>query len=215
MSGEGRRELARQYEFRSWRDYPLMNVSKGNMLHNRTGSWRFLKPIYEDKIPACQNACPAGNDIEGWIRLLKEGEPEKAFWHLKREQPFPSILGRVCFKFCQGACNRAPHGGSIMIRELERFIGEQVPASVPNPGLPDYHGKSLVVIGSGPAGMSAAYFSRMVGFRVTILEAYPSPGGLLRYGIPAYRLPRSILNAEFEGLRNMAVSYTHLRAHET
>lgn len=201
-----RSEQARQFVLKSWKEFPSMNTSLGNMLHNQTGSWRYLKPIYEDKIPPCQNACPAGNDIEGWIKLLQAGDYERAYWHVKREQPFPAVLGRVCFTFCEPACNRLHFDESIAIRDLERFLGDQVPLSTPHPDLPDLHGKRLAVVGSGPAGMSAAYYGRLLGFDVTIFEALPVMGGLLRIGIPDYRLPEKIVESEFEGLKNMGIN---------
>jgi 2-oxoacid:acceptor oxidoreductase delta subunit (pyruvate/2-ketoisovalerate family) len=210
MADKRRRDLARKYELERWQDFPLMNVSLGNMLHNRTGSWRFIKPLYEDKIPPCQNACPAGNDIEAWIKLLQRGDLETAYWHLKREQPFPAILGRVCFRFCEGACNRTPLDESVSIRELERFVGDQMNPASPHPDLPDPNGKHLAVVGSGPAGMSAAYFARLLGFQVTLFEELPEMGGILRVGIPAYRLPREIVQAEIQGLGNMGIQ---LRPH--
>jgi len=205
MTMKKRSESAKTYEFKSWRDFTPMNISVGTMLHNMTGSWRFIKPIYEDKVPACQNACPAGNDIEGWIKLLQKGEYSKAYWHIKREQPFPAILGRICFKFCEAACNRTHLDNCVGINELERFVGDRVDLSTPHPDLADYNGKSLVVVGSGPAGMSAAYYGRLLGFKVTMFEALPEMGGILRVGIPAYRLPREILAAEFDGLKNMGI----------
>jgi 2-oxoacid:acceptor oxidoreductase delta subunit (pyruvate/2-ketoisovalerate family) len=201
-----RSELAKEYEINTWRDLTPMHVSMGTVLHNMTGTWRFIKPMYEDKIPACQNGCPAGNDIEGWIRLLQKGEFIKAYWHLKREQPFPAILGRVCFKFCEAACNRQSLDDGIAINELERFVGDQVPLSTPYPDLPEDNGKSLCIVGSGPAGMSAAYFGRLLGFRVTVFESLPELGGILRVGIPGYRLPREVVAAEFEGLKNMGIA---------
>jgi 2-oxoacid:acceptor oxidoreductase delta subunit (pyruvate/2-ketoisovalerate family) len=205
MAMRRRSELAKEYDFTSWREFPPMNISMGTMLHNRTGSWRFIKPIYEDKIPACQNACPAGNDIEGWIKLLQKGEYEKAYWHLKQEQPFPAILGRVCFKFCEAACNRTALDDCVGINELERFIGDQVALYTPHPDLPEYHGKSLAIVGSGPAGMSAAYYGRLLGFKVTIFEALPKLGGILCVGIPTYRLPQDIVTEEFHGLKEMGI----------
>jgi 2-oxoacid:acceptor oxidoreductase delta subunit (pyruvate/2-ketoisovalerate family) len=206
MSVKKRSELAKEYKFKTWRDFTVMNTSVSTMLHNLTGNWRFIKPIYEDKIPACQNACPAGNDIESWIRLLKREEYERAYWHLKREQPFPAILGRVCFKFCETACNRSFLDESVSINELERFIGDQVASSTPHPNLPEYNGKTLAVVGSGPAGMSASYYGRLLGFQVTLFEELPEMGGVLRVGIPSYRLPKEIVSQEFEGLKNMGVS---------
>lgn len=205
MAPPKRSELARKYQIETWRDLTPLNASVGSMLHNMTGTWRFIRPFYEDKIPACQNACPLGNDIEGWIKHLQTGDYRKAYWHLKREQPFPAILGRVCFHFCEKACNRNSLDHQVGIRQLERFLGDHGPLTAPPPDLPDYHQKSLAVIGSGPAGLSAAYFSRRLGFHVTVFESAPDFGGLLRYGIPAYRLPRKILAAEIEGLKNMGL----------
>lgn len=205
MNRDERKRKAGLYDFKTWRDFPPMNVSMGNMLHNRTGSWRFIKPVYEDKVPACQQSCPAGNDIEAWIKLVQRGEYEQAYWYLKREEPFPAILGRVCFRFCEGNCNRGPLDDEISIRELERFVGDQIPLSTPRPDLSHLNGKSLCVVGSGPAGMSAAYFARILGFQVTIFEALPVLGGMLRVGIPAYRLPRNVVDDEFAGLGNMGI----------
>jgi len=205
MPVKKRSELAKEYDFKAWRDLTPMNVSVGTMLHNMTGSWRFIKPIYEDKVPACQNACPAGNDIEGWIKLVRRGEYERAYWHLKREQPFPTILGRVCFKFCEDACNRVFLDDSVGIKQLECFVGDQVSPSTPHPDLPEDNGKSLAVVGSGPAGMSAAYYGKLLGFRVTIFEGLSEMGGILRMGIPNYRLPRDVVAAEFQGLKNMGI----------
>jgi 2-oxoacid:acceptor oxidoreductase delta subunit (pyruvate/2-ketoisovalerate family) len=175
------------------------------MLHNRTGSWRFVKPIYADKVPACQNACPAGNDIEGWIRLLQQGDLEGAWWHLKREQPFPAILGRVCFRFCEAACNRASIDGCVHVRHLERYVGDNGPGKADHPDRRPDNGARLAVVGSGPAGMSAAYFARLLGFTVTVFERLPEPGGILRMGIPAYRLPREVVDREVSDLRRLGV----------
>jgi 2-oxoacid:acceptor oxidoreductase delta subunit (pyruvate/2-ketoisovalerate family) len=205
MTTPKRSELAKTYAFKTWRDITPMNISMGTMLHNRTGSWRFIKPIYEDKLPACQNACPAGNDIEGWIKLVEKGDIEGAFWHLKREQPFPAILGRICFNFCEEACSRKPLDQCVSIKELERFVGDHGSVPKPHPDLPERNGRHLAVVGSGPSGMSAAYFARLLGFDVTIYEKLPAMGGILRVGIPAYRLPREIIEAEFEGLARMGI----------
>jgi 2-oxoacid:acceptor oxidoreductase delta subunit (pyruvate/2-ketoisovalerate family) len=209
MAAKKRSDMAIKYDFKSYHDITPMHVSLGTMLYNKTGSWRFIKPIYEDKIPACQNACPSGNDIEGWVKLLNKKEFEKAYWHLKREEPFPAILGRVCFRFCEEACNRAVLDDCIRIQELERFVGDQFPPTTPHPELPDddgqSHKRSLAVVGSGPSGMSAAYFARLLGFKVTIFDKEALMGGILRLGIPGYRLPRQVVAAEFEGLSKMGI----------
>lgn len=198
-------EQCMTFDCKSWRDITPMNASVATMMHNLTGTWRFIRPVYEDKTPACQNACPAGNDIEAFIKLILRGNLKRAYWHLKREQPFPAILGRVCFRFCETACNRGGLDESIRINELERYVGDQVPLSTPFPDPPPYHGQTLAVAGSGPAGMSAAYFARLLGFKVTIFEAADVPGGILRTGIPAYRLPRSLVEQEFEGLKGLGI----------
>lgn len=192
-------------EIKTWRDFPLMNVSLGNMLHNRTGSWRYLRPIYENKTPPCQAGCPCGNDIETWIRLLDEDKIKDACIHLKMEEPFPSILGRVCFRFCEERCNRSQVDNNISIRELERYIGDYaIQNSVyPEPG--EENGSSIVIIGSGPSGMSAGYFGRLLGYRVTIFEKEELPGGLLTHAIPSYRLPKEMVKREFELLESMGV----------
>jgi 2-oxoacid:acceptor oxidoreductase delta subunit (pyruvate/2-ketoisovalerate family) len=205
MALQKRSESAKTFAFRSWRDITALQASLGTMLHNKTGSWRFIKPIYEDKVPACQNACPVGNDIEGWVKLLGRKAYAEAYWHLKREEPFPAVLGRVCFKFCESACNRAALDDCVGIREMERFIADQVPAAAVHPLLPADNGKRLAVVGSGPAGMSAAYFARLLGFGVTMFEKADRLGGLLATGIPAYRLPREVVAAQFEGLAAMGV----------
>jgi 2-oxoacid:acceptor oxidoreductase delta subunit (pyruvate/2-ketoisovalerate family) len=205
MATKKRSDLAKTYAFNSWRDITPLNISLGTMLHNRTGSWRFIRPIYEDKVPACQNACPAGNDIEGWIKHLEKGDYENAYWHLKREQPFPAILGRICFNFCEDACNRNPLDQCVSIKELERFVGDQVSGAKPYPDLPAYNGKCIAVVGSGPAGMSAAYFARLLGFKVTIYEKLTVMGGILRVGIPAYRLPRELVATELDRLSRMGI----------
>ena len=207
MKGEKRSAKAKRYELKSWREFPLMNVSLGTMLHNLTGSWRFIKPIYEDKTPPCQNACPCGNDIEAWIRLLQADKVDRAYLHLKREEPFPAVLGRVCFRFCEDQCNRAGLDESISIRELERYVGDKGLEADIQPEVPSYHNKSLGVVGSGPSGMSAAYFARLLGFHVTVYEAYDVLGGLLRTGIPHYRLPNRIVEAEFELLKKMGIEF--------
>ncbi|MCG6893976.1 MAG: FAD-dependent oxidoreductase [Desulfobacteraceae bacterium] len=193
------------YPFRSWRDITPMLSSVGTMRHNRTGSWRFVKPVYADRVPPCQNACPSGNDIEGWIRLLQQGDREGAWWHLKREEPFPAILGRVCFRFCEAACNRSTIDGCLNIRHLERYVGDGGPHEADAPFRRPENGKRLAVVGSGPAGMSAAYFARLLGFSVTVFERLAKPGGILRVGIPAYRLPREVLEREFSSLRRLGV----------
>ncbi len=200
MSILRRGSRAKPYPVESWRDITPMNVSMGTMAHHRTGTWRFLRPVYEDKTPACQNACPAGCDMEGWIALLERRDAAAAFWHLKQEQPFPAVLGRVCFAFCEKACNRAPLDGRVDIRDLERFVGDRFDPVPAHPRLPEKNTRALAVVGSGPAGMAAAYFAALLGYTVTVFESREKMGGLLREGIPPYRLPKAVVDRELEAL---------------
>lgn len=194
------------FDFKSWRDLTPMNISVGSMRHNKTGTWRFIRPFYENKVPACRQGCPAGNNIESWVSLILDGDFEGACRRLKLEQPFPAVLGRICFRFCQDSCNRNALDRCVQINALERFLGDQVPSTALYPEPADYNGKSLAVVGSGPAGMANAYFARLLGYNVTIFEKHPEPGGILRMGIPAYRLPREIVAAEFDGLGAMGIT---------
>ncbi len=166
MALKKRSELAAPYHFRTWRDFTPMSVSVGAMLHNRTGGWRFIRPIYEDKTPACQNACPAGCDIERWVGLVQKQAYDKACRHLRIEQPFPAILGRVCFRFCEGACNREPLDVHVNINALERFLRDLFPSDETLPDLPDGR---VVVIGGGNTAVDAARTAVRLGCETTIL----------------------------------------------
>jgi 2-oxoacid:acceptor oxidoreductase delta subunit (pyruvate/2-ketoisovalerate family) len=195
------------FVLKSWRDFPPMNTSVDTMRHNRTGTWRYLRPIYENKVPACRNACPAGNDIEAWIDLLQEGRERDAYHRLRWEQPFPAVLGRVCFRFCETACNRSTLDHNVQVAALERYLGDRFSSrrELPEDAAAS-HGARLAVVGSGPAGMAAAFFGRRLGFEVDIYESRRHPGGLLHWGIPAYRLPKAIVAAEYEALEAMGIA---------
>ena len=205
MTEKNNAEKPAMTDFATYGDHPPLLASVADMRFNLTGQWRYVKPVFEDKTPACQNACPAGNDIEAWIRLLEKNQPEKALGRLRMEEPFPAILGRVCFSFCQQGCNRQSLDQSVNIRNLERFLGDLDPAGSLKDHLAPENGARIGVVGSGPAGMSAAWFARLCGFEVTIYENQPFPGGILAAGIPAFRLPSKIVEAAFQGLSAMGV----------
>ncbi|HUW78707.1 MAG TPA: NAD(P)-binding protein [Candidatus Nanopelagicaceae bacterium] len=178
----------------------------GSSLANHTGSWRTERPVYVHRLPPCNDACPAGEDIQGWLYDGEAGNYESAWRHLTRDNPLPAIMGRICYHPCQTACNRAELDETVGINSVERFLGDhaiskdwQFTVEAPPSG------KKILVIGSGPSGLSAAYHLALKGHQVTIRESAADPGGMMRYGIPAYRLPREVLDAEISRITNMGV----------
>ncbi len=169
----------------------------GSSLANRTGSWRVERPVYVDLLPPCNDACPAGENVQGWLYAAEEGDYEAAWRALVADNPMPAVMGRACFRPCETACNRAKLDQAVGINAVERFIGDfaiEKGLGFDRPATAT--GKHVLVVGAGPAGLSAAYHLRRLGHAVTIYEAAELPGGMMRYGIPAYRLPRDILDAE-------------------
>ncbi|GAB4255016.1 FAD-dependent oxidoreductase [Deferrisoma sp.] len=181
--------------FRSARDLPPMSRSADTMLWNRTGSWRFLRPRYQDKIAPCAEACPAAEDIARVQMLLGQGDFEGAWLRIREENPLPGVCGRVCYHPCETACNRGEYDEAVSVNSLERFLADHAwkLGLVPPPlDLPASGGR-VAVVGAGPAGLAAAYFLRRFGHDVDLFDAREEPGGLLRYGIPEYRLPLDAL----------------------
>ncbi len=168
------------------------------MSWNKTGSWRSSTPLHQDKTPPCNFNCPAGEDIRGYIDLLKNNNITEAFELLTAANPFPSVCGRVCYHPCQANCNRHDFDVEIQIRLLEMFIGDWGLENYHPPPLPEKSGKKIAIIGAGPAGLAAAYYLRRQGLTVTVYEADAMPGGILHYGIPGYRLDKTLLQSEIK-----------------
>ena len=179
----------------------------GSSLANKTGSWRTHRPVYLDRLPPCNNQCPAGEDIQGWLFHAESGDYENAWRHLTRDNPFPAIMGRACYHTCEGACNRGKIDLPVGINSVERFLGDEALKQGWTFAAPTREsGKHVLVVGAGPSGMSAAYHLRVLGHRVTVAEAGPMVGGMMRFGIPKYRLPREILDAEMKRIVDMGVT---------
>ena len=200
-------EEAKVIIFKSEADMPTMAASLASTLYNKTGSWRYMRPLYVDKMPPCNDACPACEDIVGYLSLIRQGRYREGWELIMQENPFPGVCGRVCPHPCESQCNRTELGGAIAIHIQERFLADWayekglkgIPSVSPDPSAP-----SVSVIGSGPAGLSCAYQLARKGYPVTVFEALDKPGGMMRL-IPEYRLPREILDHEIAAIESLGV----------
>ena len=171
-----------------------------------TGTWRASLPVYRDQPSPCLAACPVNGRIATWVGQVRSGDLHGAFVTLADNNPFPAIAGRICHHPCESACNRSALDETVSICGLERFVGDTALAegwSFASPATEK--DLSVAIVGGGPAGLSAAYQLRRHGIRVTIYEAAPELGGLMRYGIPAYRLDRAVLDGELNRIVAMGV----------
>jgi NADPH-dependent glutamate synthase beta subunit-like oxidoreductase len=184
---------------------PLTDLAHGR---SRTGPVRDQRPVYVDLLPPCNAGCPAGENIQGWMAHVKVGQHEQAWRLLTAENPFPAIHGRVCYHPCESACNRAELDSALSIHGVERFLGDLALAQGWQFDAPRASsGKRVLVIGAGPSGLSAAYHLARLGHEVEIRDAGPEPGGMMRYGIPAYRLPRDVMGAEVDRIAALGVRF--------
>jgi NADPH-dependent glutamate synthase beta subunit-like oxidoreductase len=185
-----------------------ITLDVGSSLGNKTGSWRTERAQYVDRLPPCNHACPAGENIQAWLYEAEEGGEgyERAWRKLVEDNPFPAIMGRVCYHPCETDCNRAQLDESVGINSVERFLGDEAIEqgwSFERPA--ELSGKRVLVVGAGPSGLSAAYHLTRLGHQVEIHEAGPMTGGMMRFGIPKYRLPREVLDAEAQRILDMGV----------
>jgi 2-oxoacid:acceptor oxidoreductase delta subunit (pyruvate/2-ketoisovalerate family) len=184
-----------------------ITLDPGSSLANHTGSWRTNRPEYVDRLPPCNNACPAGENIQAWLFHAESGDYEAAWRSLVQNNPMPAVMGRVCYHPCEGACNRGQLDSSVGINSVEHFLGDEAlkrgwrfdPPAAPT-------GKRVLVVGAGPSGLSAAYHLARQGHKVTIHEAGPMAGGMMRFGIPKYRLPREVLDGEVQRILDLGVT---------
>ncbi len=185
-----------------------ITLDVGSSRANKTGSWRTERAVYVERLPPCNNACPAGENIQSWLYDAEEGGAgyERAWRTIMADNPFPAIMGRVCYHPCETACNRGQLDESVGINSVERFLGDEAIRqgwSVAVEAEPSGH--HVLVVGAGPSGLSAAYHLALRGHAVTIREAGPMAGGMMRFGIPAYRLPRDVLDAEVQRILDLGV----------
>ena len=174
-----------------------------------TGALRTRRPAYVDFLPPCNDACPAGENIQAWLSLAQSGQYEAAWKELVRDNPMPSIHGRVCYHPCEDVCNRAFTDSPVSIHAVERFLGDLALENNWQLTKPDHvSSKRILIIGAGPSGLSAAYQLVRRGHQVEIREAGPVAGGMIHFGIPAYRMPRDELQAEIKRIENVGVKIT-------
>jgi NADPH-dependent glutamate synthase beta subunit-like oxidoreductase len=182
---------------------PLPDLLHGSSL---AGPVRQHRPVYVDLLPPCNAGCPAGENIQAWLAHAQAGEHERAWRELVADNPLPAIHGRVCYHPCESVCNRANLDSAVSIHSVERFLGDLAlsqgwqfdPPSAAS-------GKRVLIIGAGPSGLSAAYHLARLGHEVEIRDAGAQPGGMMRYGIPAYRMPRDVLDGELERILALGV----------
>ena len=174
-----------------------------------TGPSPNKRPVYQNFMPPCNNACPAGENIQGWLSLVQDGKHFEAWQLLVESNAMPSVHGRVCYHPCEASCNRGEVDSSVSIQKVERFLGDK---AIAEGWLPEFNprktGKRILVVGAGPSGLSAAYHLTRMGHEVEIRDAGPIAGGMMHFGIPAYRLPRDILAAEIARIEKLGVKIT-------
>ena len=174
---------------------------------NHTGAWRVRRPVYVERLSPCDHACPAGEQPQDWLAHAESGDYRAAWDALVRHNPIPAVMGRACYHPCETACNRAKLDAAVSIHAVERFLGDlAIRERWPLPAPGRSTGKRVLVIGGGPSGLAAAYHLTIAGHSVTLREAAPALGGMMRYGIPRYRLPRDVLDAEIARIVDLGVS---------
>jgi NADPH-dependent glutamate synthase beta subunit-like oxidoreductase len=166
-----------------------------------------MRPLYVDRLPPCNHACPAGENIQAWLAEAQAGRYRAAWDILVRDNPMPAVHGRVCYHPCEDACNRREVDEAVSVHAVERFLGDLALAEGWQfEPVRTASGSRVLVVGAGPSGLSAAYHLARLGHQVTIREAGPMAGGMMHFGIPKYRLPREVLDAEIRRIEALGVS---------
>ena len=166
-----------------------------------------VKPAGDCKYVApCQNTCPAGINVPGYVALAGKGDYEGAYRLIRRDNPFPSVCGRVCTHPCESACNRGGYDDSVAIRDVKRFVADKAYDGkfVKEPVWPK-NGKRVAIIGAGPSGLTCGYYLALTGYEVDVFESESTAGGVLLFGIPEYRLPKEVLARDIKAIEEAGV----------
>lgn len=183
-----------------------ITLDPNSSLANRTGNWRTMQPVYVNRLPPCNHACPAGENVQAWLYLAEEKDYEGAWRRLMEDNPMPAIHGRVCYHPCESVCNRGQLDEAVGIHAVERFLGDLAIKERWRVRCAPSTGKKVLIVGAGPSGLSAAYHLTRMGHAVTICESSSKAGGMMRYGIPSYRLSREVVDAEVGRIEAMGVT---------
>ena len=185
-----------------------ITLDVGTSLANHTGSWRTLRPVYVNRLPPCNAKCPAGEQCQAWLYHAESGDYRHAWEKIVEDNPFPACMGRVCYHTCESACNRGELDESVGINAVERFLGDHALENGWSFKKPETKsGKRVLVVGAGPAGLSAAYHLARMGHEVCVRDGAKAAGGMMRYGIPKYRLPREVLDKEIARIAELGVKF--------
>jgi NADPH-dependent glutamate synthase beta subunit-like oxidoreductase len=185
------------------KDIPPIAISLYSTLSIKTGTWRYFSPLHQNKIPPCNDECPIRQDVRGFIEHLTKNRFDNALSIIRKDNPFPGVTGRVCYHPCQTVCNREFFDGYVSIAALERaasdFGQEKKRKKIREKN------KRIAIVGGGPSGLTCAYHLRTMGYQATVFEALPVLGGMLRTGIPDYRLPKEVLDREIRAILDLGV----------
>jgi Pyruvate/2-oxoacid:ferredoxin oxidoreductase delta subunit len=199
-------EKQEKIEYHSEKDMPLTPISFGYTTINRTGSWRYMMPFYEDKTPPCNNGCPASVDIEGMMRLVEQGELKEAYRLLRKENPFAATCGMICPHPCETVCNRGEFDRALSIKAVERMVAESGLDKDIAPDKGSKKGGKVALVGAGPIGLSAGYFLAVLGYEVDLFEQEKEFGGALRSQIADDKLLKEILDKEIAFIKKTGVN---------
>jgi len=196
---------------------PNIGREKYDPKYNTTTMAQALRPLPEPFMPPCQNTCPAGLDVNAYVLMASRGQMGESYRYLKQQLPFPGVIGRVCPHPCEAECNRGELDDPIAINDIKRYVADYVmengltgqfaylkPQCLPE-NLPITKKEKVAVVGSGPAGLTAAYFLIKKGYAVTVFEAAGTAGGMMAFGVPEHRLPRKVVKWEIDAIKKMGV----------
>ncbi len=193
--------MSKKTEFESYKEMPIRPMTVDDMLWNETGSWRNVRPVYDFKISPCITGCPTGENVQKYIQHVVDAEYREAWETIIENNPMPAVTGRVCFHPCMDKCTRRDFDEAINIIGIERALGDM---GLDNPGwmkkVKAGNKEKVAVVGGGPAGLSCAFYLARRGYQVTLFEADNALGGVLRWGIPEYRLPNSVLDRVIDSI---------------